>query len=73
LEITIGVRDIAREITIDSPLSADELREAVKTALDTGMPLDLTDENGSQLLVPSGALGYVRLGSEIPRRVGFGV
>lgn len=73
MEITIGVRDIPREITIDSPLSAEELRETVKAALEEGTMLELTDEQGSQLIVPSGALGYVRLGTELPRRVGFGV
>ncbi|HLT85787.1 MAG TPA: DUF3107 domain-containing protein [Phototrophicaceae bacterium] len=73
MEITIGVRDIPREITIESPLSADELRETVRAALDAGTALELTDEHGVQLLVPGGALGYVRLGSETPRRVGFGV
>ena len=73
MEITIGVRDVAREITIESPLSADELREIVKTALDAGTTLELTDEQGAQLLVPGGALGYVRFGTETPRRVGFGV
>ena len=73
MEITIGVRDVAREITIESPLSADELREIVRTALDAGTTLELTDEQGAQLLVPGGALGYVRFGTETPRRVGFGV
>jgi len=73
LEITIGVRDVAREITIDSPLPAEELRGIVKAALDAGTTLELTDENGAQVLVPGGALGYVRFGSETPRRVGFGV
>lgn len=73
MEITIGVRDVAREITIDSPLPAEELRGAVKAALDSGTTLELTDENGAQIFVPGGALGYVRFGSETPRRVGFGV
>lgn len=73
MEITIGVRDVAREITIESPLSAEELKETVKAAVDAGTSLELTDENGTQVLVPGGALGYVRLGSETPRRVGFGV
>lgn len=73
MEITIGVRDIPREITIESPLSAEELRETVKAALDGGTTLELTDENGAEVLVPGGALAYVRLGTESPRRVGFGV
>jgi len=73
VEITIGVRDIPREITIESPLSADELRETVQAALNAGTTLELDDENGTQVLVPASSLGYVRLGAEIPRRVGFGV
>lgn len=73
MEIIIGVRDVAREITIESPLSADELRKVVKAALENGTALELTDEGGAQVIVPGNALGYVRLGSETPRRVGFGV
>ncbi len=73
MEITIGVRDIPREITIDSPLTEEELRKVVKAALDESTTLELTDEHGRQVLVPAGALGYVRIGSETAHRVGFGV
>ncbi len=73
MEITIGVRDIPREITIDSPLTEEELRQTVKSALDEGTTLELTDEHGRQILIPASSLGYVRLGSETAHRVGFGV
>lgn len=73
MEITIGVRDVAREITIETTLANDEVLATVKEALDGGTSLVLTDERGGQVVVPAGALGYVQIGSEEPRRVGFGV
>jgi hypothetical protein len=34
--------------------------------------LRLTDDKGRQVIVPGGALGYVEIGAEEVRRVGFG-
>ncbi len=73
MEITIGVRNIAREITIVSEQSPEDVTKAVETALKDGASLQLTDEKGATTIVPHGALGYVQIGGEEPRRVGFGV
>lgn len=78
MEISIGVRDIAREITLEVEGEADEIVANVTDVLtkaakgDTAAVLDLTDEKGNRTIVPAVALGYVQIGASEPRRVGFG-
>lgn len=71
MEITIGIRQVARELTLETNQSADEITAAVEKAL-AGAILDLTDARGRRVIVPSEAIGYVELGVEETRRVGFG-
>jgi len=73
LEIIIGVRNIAREITIESGQSPKEVTAAVEASIKDGAPLQLTDDKGGVTVIPADALGYVQIGSDEPRRVGFGV
>ncbi|GAA2021077.1 DUF3107 domain-containing protein [Pseudokineococcus marinus] len=72
MEIRIGVQNVAREIVLESSQSADEVRSAVDAALSGSAVLDLVDERGRRVVVPSGVLGYVEIAAESPRRVGFG-
>ena len=71
MEITIGIRQVAREISVETSLSADEVSTAVEKAL-AGSILDLTDTRGRRVVVPSAAIGYIEIGAEEQRRVGFG-
>ena len=71
MEITIGIRQVAREISVETSLSADEVATAVEKAL-AGSILDLTDTRGRRVVVPSAAIGYIEIGAEEQRRVGFG-
>lgn len=71
MEITIGIRQVARELTFESTLSSEEIAAAIDKAL-AGSVLDLTDARGRRIIVPSEAIGYVELGAEEQRRVGFG-
>ncbi|MFV0425905.1 MAG: DUF3107 domain-containing protein [Beutenbergiaceae bacterium] len=78
MEITIGVRDVPRELSVEINGEADEVVTQVSEALkraaagDAGAVLDLTDERGNRVLVPASSLGYVQIGAQEPRRVGFG-
>ena len=38
-----------------------------------GEPLTVTDAKGQTIVVPHGAIGYLIVGSQESRRVGFGV
>lgn len=72
MEITIGVKNVAREITLESSQSADEVHATVTAALAKGTALTLTDHRGRRVVVPVDALGFVEIGQEEQRRVGFG-
>ncbi|MDE0572561.1 DUF3107 domain-containing protein [Demequina sp. B12] len=71
MEIRIGVQNVAREIVIETNLTGDEVAKAVADAI-AGATLDLSDAKGRRIVVPSASLGYVEIGEESKRRVGFG-
>jgi len=71
VEITIGVQNVGRELTLDTDRTADEVAADVEAALTDGKPLVLKDTKGRHLVIPSGALGYVEFGGDEARRVGF--
>ncbi len=71
MEVKIGVQHVAREIVLESSQTAQEVSKAVAAAL-KGSSLELTDEKGRLVVVPSAALAYVEIGAEESRRVGFG-
>ncbi|OIV36919.1 ATP-binding protein [Mangrovactinospora gilvigrisea] len=73
MEVKIGVQYAAREIVLESAQSAEEVEKAVGEALTgKGKLLELTDEKGRKVLVPSDKLAYVEIGEPGPRKVGFG-
>ena len=72
MEITIGVRNVAREISLESDQSAEDVSALVAKAIEKGGVLALKDQRGRRVLVPVDALGFVELGQEEQLRVGFG-
>ncbi len=71
MEVRIGVRDVAREISFESAQSATEVQAKVTAALDGGTVLTLTDDKGRVVVVPVSALGYVHIGEQAKGKVGF--
>jgi hypothetical protein len=72
LEIKIGVQNIGREIVLESDQDADAVAKVVEEAITKGSELRLTDDKGRVIIVPGNALGYVEIGAEEARKVGFG-
>ncbi|MFN8075876.1 MAG: DUF3107 domain-containing protein [Kineosporiaceae bacterium] len=72
MEVKIGVRDVAREVVLESELSPEAVAKAVDDALTSGSLLKLTDDKGRVVIVPAAQIGYVELGAPESRRVGFG-
>lgn len=70
MEIRIGVQNVSRELIVEVDLTADAVASKVAEALG-GATLDLLDTKGRRVVVPSGAIGYVEIGEESKRRVGF--
>ncbi len=72
MEVKIGIQNVGREIVLESALDADAVAKIVAEAISKGSDLRLTDEKGRQIIVPGSVLGYVEIGAEEVRRVGFG-
>lgn len=73
MEVKIGVQHATREIVLESAQSPDEVSSLVAAALRGDVDvLDLVDEKGRRVLVPTDKLAYVEIGEQVERRVGFG-
>ncbi|MDR3107967.1 MAG: DUF3107 domain-containing protein [Bifidobacteriaceae bacterium] len=73
MEITIGMRQVPREITLNVDQKAEEVRDAIAAAIQGGQPLiTLTDKQGRTVIIPTAGLAYVEVGPGQGRRVGFG-
>ena len=71
MNITIGIRSSARDISIDLDIEREELVSRVHSAVQSLSVLDLTDNKGQQYLIPARSIAYVQIGEQIERRVGF--
>jgi hypothetical protein len=72
VEIRIGIINAPREISFETNDSSADVSATVAQALDSGSTyLRLTDDKGTQFIVPTIGIGYVQIGSEESRRVGF--
>ena len=72
MEVKIGIQNVAREVVFESSEDAEAIATAVSEALASGGQLSLTDDKGRRVIVPAAVLGYVEMGPEEQRRVGFG-
>jgi hypothetical protein len=72
VEVKIGIRDVSREVVLESEQSPDDITAAVEAAVSKGSLLRLTDEKGRQVIVPGSHIGYVEVGPPESRKVGFG-
>jgi predicted RNA-binding protein (virulence factor B family) len=72
MDIKIGIRQSAREISFESAQTAVEVEAQVAKALEAGSKLlKLVDNKGRLFIVPADALAYIEIGEEETRRVGF--
>ncbi len=72
MEVKIGIQNVGREIVFESSQSADAVADVVAEALSGQKELRLKDDKGRLIMVPAGVIGYVEIGAEEVRRVGFG-
>ena len=71
MEITIGVQHVARELVVETDQSSEQVAADVLRALESGAPVELTDSRGKRVIVPAATIGYIEIGSDETRRVGF--
>ena len=72
MDIKIGIKNSARELSFESSTSAKELEASIRSAMDSDAKLiSLTDSKGNVFLIPTKSITYLELGAEEARRVGF--
>lgn len=72
MDIRIGILNSPREINFETAQSASEIEKTVSTALESGASFfRLVDDKDKVYLIPTVSFGYIEVGSEVSRRVGF--
>lgn len=71
MKVTIGIKHSARELTVETSASQEEVLSRLNGASTNDVVM--TDDKGRKVFVPAGSLAYVELGEAEPRRVGFGL
>jgi hypothetical protein len=72
MDIVIGVQQTARDISLESEETPEQVSKKVTDAIAGGGLLTLTDVKGRTVIVPAEKIAYVELGPVSGRRVGFG-
>jgi hypothetical protein len=72
VEVRIAVTNVSTELSFECPSGVDEIRSAVISALNAGSPLVLSDVRGREIIVPADKIGFLEIGEQVERRVGFG-
>lgn len=73
MQVKIGIQNVARELVFDTEDTSTDVKNKVADALKDGGVLQLTDDKGTSIIVPAAQIGYVEVGAESKRRVGFGI
>ena len=72
MDIRIGILNSPREINFETAQSAADVEKVVSAALDSGAKfIKLVDDKDKVYIIPVAAFGYIEVGSEVSRRVGF--
>jgi len=74
MEVKIGVRSVHRELIVETDLTPEQVEEEIRSALaaDRGGVFAITDVKGRRVVIPVASLGFVEIGEDEARPVGFG-
>ena len=70
--VRVALANVGTDIALESPQSPTEIKTAVAKALGSSEPLVLIDIRGREFVIPTDKIGFVEIGEQIERRVGFG-
>lgn len=73
MQVTIGIRETNRELSLDVDASSEEIYTLVSQANENNQPLKITDKDGKMAIVPLTSLAYLEVAATENRRVGFGL
>ena len=72
VEIKIGIQHSARELTLETDQTAEELEKAISAALaGKSTLLTLADEKGRKVIIPIAKVAYVEIAESTNRPFGF--
>lgn len=71
MDIRIGIKHAARELSFDTDASAADVTSQLQAALAADGVLTLTDTKGQTYVIPAGNVSYVEIGTSQSRTVGF--
>jgi hypothetical protein len=71
MEVRIGVQHAPRELSLDTPDSAEDIRAALDKALADDGTLSLADNRGRVVVVPARTIAYIEIGTGVAGQVGF--
>ena len=73
MQVRIGVQLVPKELVVETSLSADEVEQALATALSAENGIfSIKDQGGGRVAIPAGQVGYLEMGDDENRQVGFG-
>jgi hypothetical protein len=72
VDIRIGILNSPREINFETAQTAADVEKVVADALGSDSKyIRLVDDKQKVYIIPTASFGYIEVGSEISRRVGF--
>jgi hypothetical protein len=72
VDIRIGILNSPREINFETAQTAAEVESVVAAALESDAKyIRLEDDKHKVYIIPTASFGYIEVGSEVSRRVGF--
>ena len=72
MDIRIGILNSPREISFETAQSAADVEKVVAAALESDAKYSrLVDDKQKVYIIPTASFGYIEVGSEVSRRVGF--
>jgi hypothetical protein len=73
VEVKIGVQHAARELSVSTESTPEDVLKALDSALKDEAVFTLTDAKGRTVAVPAGKVAYLDFTSDVGRKVGFGL
>lgn len=72
MDIEFGIQNVPRTVSFSTDLDVEEAAKQLRDALDDGRAIDIVDNRGRHIIVPTESLGYAIVGSDTTHPVGFG-
>jgi hypothetical protein len=73
VQVRVGVQLVPKELVVETKLTADEVQQELNDALESAAGLFvLKDTRGGRIVIPAKHVGYLEIGEDENRQVGFG-